>query len=310
MAIAYNRYTGNNSVGVYKDIVDDLFYVNVNETPIMDMSNSIESSSASDYVHYWEEVVHGAKTSNPYKRNEGGDLSTDYTPPTKTERSNTVVESAVPFTLSLRSEAIAKKKGMAGIRNAWERAKADAMVELKDGLEWSLLNGTQASGDSVSVASECNGLLTMAASLGTAAYNTNISGGESNFRTGLNTNKASGGMSGKKKMIFTSYTNKDAIANWTGRATQVQNPGDDAKVYADIEIYVSQYGPIVIMGHTMCASTKLCLFDAQKLSVAWLYPTQTVELGTTKLVAGSLAVANCATLQYDTPSTLFLMTIS
>jgi hypothetical protein len=121
MTTSYNRYTGFSSVGNYKDIVDDLFYVNMNDTPIMDSANSIE---ASDYVHYWEEVAFTAPSSNGYKRNENGSLSTTFTPPTKTERNNTVVESAVPFDLSKRAEAIAQRKGAAGVRDAWAKAKA------------------------------------------------------------------------------------------------------------------------------------------------------------------------------------------
>lgn len=308
MTTSYNRYTGFSSVGVYKDIVDDLFYVNVNDTPVIDLANSIE---ASDYVHYWEEVVYSAVTSNAYKRNESGSLSTPYTAPTKTERSNYVVETAVPFDVSKRAAAIARKRGSAGVRNAWEKAKTDAMVVLKDNVEFSLFRGSSASGDVVSVASECNGLATMAASLGTDAYNTNVSGGETAFRTGLNTNKAAGGMTGKKKMILTSYTNKDLIAkNWVGKATAVNAMASEPKIYADIEIYVSQYGPIVVAGHSMATNAMIVLFDAAKVSTAWLYPTQTVELGTTNLVEGMAAVANCVTLQYDTPTTMMYMTIS
>lgn len=307
MATAYNRYTGSGSVSVYNDIVDDLFYVNDNDNLILDTARS---SEAADYRHYWTEVVHASKTSNPYKLNENGALTTDFTPPTKTARSNWVVESAVPFSVTKREQAIAGKKSNAGVRSAWETAKYEAQVELKDGVEFSLLRGTGATGDAVSVASDCDGLMTMASNSGTAAYNTNISGGEAAFQTGLNTNRAAGGMTGKKKTLVCSYTNRKLIvANWQGRADAVNGMDSDKKIYADVEIYVSQFGPIVIIGHSMAADTGMVLYDANRLSLRWLYPTQTVEVPNTKL-AGSLAVANCLTIQYDNPSTLMYMTIS
>jgi hypothetical protein len=308
MVPSYNRYTNFSSVGNYKDIVDDLFYVNENDSPIMDMGGSKE---ARDYIHYWEEVVYSQVTSNAYKRADGGSLSSTMTPATKTERSNYVVETAVPFDVSKRAAAIAKRRGAAGVRNAWEKAKMDADVILKDNVEYSLLQGASTSGDG-SNASECQGLMVMAAALGTDAYNTNISGGESAFRTGLTTNRDAGGMKGKKKMIFTSYTNKDSIMkNWTGRATAINDMKPEAgKIYADVEIYVSQFGPIAIMGHSMALSTELVVFDGMDLATAWLYPTQTIELGTTNLVEGTAARANCLTLEYERPSTLMYMTIS
>jgi hypothetical protein len=118
-------------------------------------------------------------------------------------------------------------------------------------------------------------------------------------------------MKGKKKMIFTSYTNKDSIAkNWTGRATAINGMDSSKKIYADVEIYVSQYGPIVIMGHALSGSDELVLFNGMEIATAWLYPTQTIELGTTNLVEGMAARANCLTLEYERPSTLLYMTIS
>ena len=62
---SYNRYSGSGSTAVYDDIVDDLFYITQNETPIQDMG---KNTIAKDYAHDWTEVLYAAVTQNNYKR--------------------------------------------------------------------------------------------------------------------------------------------------------------------------------------------------------------------------------------------------
>lgn len=309
MASSYNRGSGSGAVGVYKDIVDDLFYVTKREAPLMDSAKSVQ---ASDNTHYWESVVFGAFTSNPYKRAESASLSTTYTPNTKTEYSNIVEESAIPFDVSTRAYFIAKNKGYAGIKDMWATARTEADIELKDACEWSLLNGTP----SASATYSMQGLIPMATTYGTTSYTTTATfafptAGEANFRTMLNTMRGAGGVRGRKKVCLTSYTNKDSIGkSWNGNATQTQQLAEDAKKYADIKFYVSQFGVVAIMGHDMCASTNLVVYDAEDLAIAWLYKTQTIDLAVSSLVKGNAARANAMTLQYKNPTTLGWMSIS
>ena len=314
MAGAYNRYTGSGSVGVYKDIVDDLFYVTQNETPIFDMA---KSSVARDYVHYWESTVFAAVTANSFTKADGEALSTSWTPSTKTEYSNYIEEAAIRFDVTKRAAAIASQRGYAGIKNYWTTAKFEAQTVLKDNNEFSLLNGTPASGDAVTSESKTQGLIPMATTYGTTGYEAAATfsyptGGEAEFRTLLTNMRAAGGARGRKKMVFTSYTNKDNIGkSWLGNATEISDMVDKAQKFADIKVYVSQYGPLTIMGHDMCSSTNLVVFDAEDLYMAWLYKTQTIDLGRTGLQENVAATANAMGLEYRRPSTLgCLLTVS
>lgn len=313
MAGAYNRFTGSGSVGVYKDIVDDLFYVTQNESPIFDMA---KTSVARDRVHYWESTVFAAVTGNGFTQADGATLSTSWTPSTKTEYSNEVEEAAIRFDVTKRSGAIAAQKGYAGIKSMWTTAKYEANVVLKDNNEYSLLNGARATGDAVTSASRMEGLIPMATTYGTVnavtgttfAYPT---GGETIFRNLLNSMRTAGGLRGRKKMVFTSYTNKDKIGkSWLGNATEVNAMAKDGQKYADIKIYVSQYGPLTIMGHDMCGSDDLVVFDSEDLYIAWLYKTQTLDLGRTGLQENVAASANAMTFEYRKPTTLGYLHIS
>ena len=307
MVSSYNRYSGSASVGLYKDIVDDLFYVTENETKLMDMAKSTEAKDG--IFHYWEEIKYAAVTANNYSRADGASLSTTYTPPTKTERYNYVEESAVPFDVTKRQAESAKRRGIAGVRSLWGQAKTEAMVVLKDNVEWALLNGTKATGDA-STASTMDGLTTMAESLGTTATEAtasfpDVTGGEAEFKSLLNSMRAAGGMRGRKKMLIVSYTNRDSISTyWRGRADDVRDLAKDARIYADVQIYVSMYGPIAIEGHDMCSAVDMVIFDTEDVEIAWLYRTQTIDLGRTGLQENIAAVANACTLQYNRPARL------
>jgi len=304
---SYNRYTGSGATAVYRDIVDDLFYITQNETPIMDMAKNVE---AKDQKHEWTEVLYAAVTQNNYKRADGADLTSTYTPPAKTVFENYVEESAIPFDVSKRSAAIGKRGGYAGPNDQWAKAKTEAMVVLKDNVEWAILNGTKASGDS-SNPSQMDGLLTLAEDKGTASHTATVASGEADFRALLQTMRGNGGMRGRKKMLFTSYPNRDLIgANWKGNATETNTMSKEAKIYADVKVYVSPHGPIMVEGHDMCADTDLVIFDAEDLNLAWLYNTTTIELGRTGLQENVAAVANAVTLEYTKPSTLGYLEIS
>lgn len=303
---SYNRQTNPGSISIYTDIWDELFDINLGETKLMDMGTNIE---AKDQVHYWTEKTYTKKTSNPYRRTDGAATTSD-TPPQKEQFNNNISESAVNFDVSKRSQAISTRGGEAGVRNQYANAKTDAMVELKNAVEWDLLNGTKTD-ESGATPSQMDGLMSLASTNGVSSAMGSVSGAEGGFRAFLDRIFDTGGLMGNKRMVLVSYRNKDVISsNWTGNATVVQGESKDTTLYADVKYYSSQYGVLMIEGHRNCAETEGVVFDADEVNLAWLYNTDVTELGLTGVQEGNLLVSNCLTLQYEKPSTLGYMTFS
>ena len=313
MASSYNRYAGPSATGLKKDIVDKLHYVQTVDCVIFDTANN---TVAKDGVyHYWTSTVYAKPTQNAYKRACGASLSTTFTAPTKTEHVNYIEESAVPFDVTKRAAAAAKRGGVAGVKDQWKAAKMEAAEELKYGVEYALLLGVKATGDG-STASQMDGLFTMAAaaaSTGTVTSATFQASGEAQFKALLSKIRGAGGLRGKKKVALMSYDNvQRVIDGWTGRATATNDVSNgNKKIFNDVDVYVSQFGPIAVMGHDILSATDgVGIYDAEMLNLAWLYKTETIELGTTNLVEGMAALANALTLEYDKPSTLGLMKVT
>lgn len=311
-----NSYTGQGSVGQYKDIKDVLYYIEGNEAPIQKMAKY--TKAAGPTTHYWEELKYTNNTSNSEQKTEGQDLTAD-TPPTKTERYNFVEENAETYYVSNKVDAAAKNGAFAGIKDYIRESKKQAMIELKGKLEASLLVGAGDVGSNASTPTpgKMNGLFTMALGYGSTGYIATASfgttDGEAAFRALLNTTRAAGGMRGMKKAMFTSYAAKDLIAkNWVGNVTEVNADASSATIYADVKVYSSQYGRIAIYGHDVLGTTAgadVTVFDEEELAIAWLYNTRTEPLGKTGL-ADKFAVANACTFQYGKPSTLGYLIVS
>lgn len=311
-----NSYTGQGSVGQYKDIKDALYYIEGNEAPIQKIAKYTKAKGPT--THYWEELKHTNNTSNTEQKTDGQDLTAD-TPPTKTEMYNFVEENAETYYVSNKVDAAAKNGAFAGIKDYIREAKKQAMIELKGKLEASLMlgEGDVGSNETTPTPGKMNGLMTMALGYGSTGYIATASfgttDGEEAFKTLLNTTRSKGGMRGMRKAIFTSYPNKDLIsAKWVGRTTETTSDAKDATIYADVKVYSSQYGRIVVYGHDclgVASGADLTVFNEEQLSIAWLYQTRTDQLGKTGL-ADKFAVANACTLQYDKPSTLGYLIVS
>jgi len=311
-----NSYTGQGSVGQYKDIKDALFYIEGNEAPIQKIAKYTKAKGPT--THYWEELAYTSNTANAEQKTEGQDLTAD-TPPTKTERYNYVEENAETYYVSNKVDAASKAGAFAGIKDYIRESKKQAMIELKGKLEASLLlgEGDVGSNDTTPTPGKMNGLMTVALGYGSTGYIASASfattDGEAAFRALLNTTRSKGGMRGMRKAVFTSYTAKDSIAkNWVGNVTEVNADASAATIYADVRVYSSQYGRIVLYGHDclgVAAGADMVVFDEEQMNIAWLYQTRTDQLGKTGL-ADKFAVANACTLQYDKPSTLGYLIVS
>jgi hypothetical protein len=312
---AFNTYSGPSSLGKYKDIYDELFYVNANETQLFDMSGN-DSGVINSKVE-WVEKIEGAQTLHQYTVYEGMSISTNATPTAKNERYNYIEEFAVPFDVTKRAAELAKNGGEAGVTNLVDTAMKEAQVKLKIANELSMTFGTLSIGNATAAGSQMDGLVTIAGTLGTDCYLTAItSATETTFRTALNTNASAGGLMTNKKILMLSYTHKDSIGlNWKGNATDVNSVVEEAKIYADVKIYVSQYGPITVVGNrnfnaTLSTSTYGILFEKDYLNKVWLYNSQIMDKSTNKINASDFSYINCFTLRYDKPTTLMQIIIS
>jgi len=312
MADTLNRFSGPGSVGIYNDIVDEIYDINCAETPFMDTAKGVAALVAKDFTHSWISRVYANATTNGYKVYDGKAL-TSFTPPTDTAYSNYVEQTCVPWSIGKGMEAIIKQGGKAGVTNALTDQVTSARATLKINNEASLVNGTPVA-NAATTEGAMGGIVYMAQTYGSSDTTlASISAGETKFRTLLNTGANAGALQGNKQCLLCSHTNRDKIAQyWKGIADDVNTMAKDKTIEGSVDFYAHQYGILTIQGHRALASDdhSLVVYDTNDLGVAWLAPTQTIDYPLATVTAASGAEYNALTLQYDKPTTLIYAYVS
>jgi hypothetical protein len=297
----------DNSTSLKKGIVDELSLIRTVVTPIWDVA---KQEPVSTTTHYWNYVKLSAPTSSNAK-SEGATLTAG-TPSTETQFTQYTEVNARTFRVNSSMESMAKNGGLVGRTSEEVRLEKEARELLKTDCEWSFLNGAGAAGDTTPTARTMKGLITIAASGVTAtAASATFSGtaGESAMEAHLIAVRAQGGLMGQKRLIYCSHTVKSAIRKWTGIATAVQTFAPDQKIYANVKIWESLFGPIQIEGHDLMPDTKVVTLDPNELVIEVLTPTRKDQNAVGALFT-EYAVHNEMSIRYQPVASLGVVTLS
>ena len=85
---------------------------------------------------------------------------------------------------------------------------------------------------------------------------------------------------GEPDTILVGPSQKQTFSTFSGNSTRFDK-GEDAKLYAAIDVYVSDFGTLKIMPSRFQRSRDAFVLTSDKLAVAYLRPFQTIELATT-----------------------------
>jgi len=297
----------DNAVSLKKGIVDELSLIRTVVTPIWDVA---KQKPVSTTTYFWNYVKLTAPTSSNAK-SEGATL-TAQNPQTEVQFTQYTEVNARPFRVNSSVESMAKNGGLVGRTSEEVRLEKEARELLKTDCEWSFLNGVGAAGNTTPTARKMKGLITIAGSGVTAtAAASSFSGtaGESAMEAHLIAIREQGGLMGQKRLIYCSYTTKSAIKKWTGIATAVQTFAQDQKIYANVKIWESLYGPIQIEGHDLMPDNKLVVLNPDEIVIDVLTPTRKDQNAVGALFT-EYAVHNEMSIRYQPVASLGLMTLS
>jgi len=85
---------------------------------------------------------------------------------------------------------------------------------------------------------------------------------------------------GDPDTVIVGPSQKQTFSTFSGNATRFDK-SEDAKLYAAIDIYVSDFGTLNIIPNRFSRSRDAFVLQSDKLAVAYLRPFQTIELATT-----------------------------
>jgi hypothetical protein len=85
---------------------------------------------------------------------------------------------------------------------------------------------------------------------------------------------------GEPDTVMVGPQQKQTFSTFSGNATRFDK-SEDSKLYAAINVYVSDFGSLTIMANRFQRSRDAFVLQSDKLAVAYLRPFQTIELATT-----------------------------
>jgi hypothetical protein len=85
---------------------------------------------------------------------------------------------------------------------------------------------------------------------------------------------------GEPDTIMLPPAQKQIFSTFTGNATRMDK-SEDAKLYASVDFYVSDFGTLQAVPNRFMATREAFILQSDKLAVAYLRPFQTIELAKT-----------------------------
>jgi hypothetical protein len=278
MAAPTNTFLTTAAIGNREDLSDVIYRITPTVTPFLSMASK---SKATNTLHEWQ-VQDLASAANNAQA-EGDTLAAKVVTPTVRLNNRTQI-SAKAVVVSGTQQAL----NQAGVRDQMSYQLAQISLELKRDLETGL---TQ---NSVTATSprQSRGLTgwisdNVDAGVGYVASNyvTNVAQTDGTQRAFTeaqlkNVLQKVFTAGGEPDTILVGPSQKQTFSTFSGNSTRFDK-GEDSKLYAAIDIYVSDFGTLKIMPSRFQRSRDAFVLTSDKVAVAYLRPFQTIELATT-----------------------------
>lgn len=85
---------------------------------------------------------------------------------------------------------------------------------------------------------------------------------------------------GEPDTVMVGPSQKQTFSTFSGNSTRFDK-GEDAKLFAAIDVYVSDFGSLTVVPNRFQRSRDAFVLTSEKMAVAYLRPFQTIELATT-----------------------------
>lgn len=279
MTAPTNTYLTTAAIGNREDLVDIIYRISPTATPFLNMA---AKTKASNTLHEWQtQDLAAAVTTNAQA--EGDNASAKVATPTVRLNNRTQIA-----TKTVIVSGTQQAMNPAGRKNELSYQMAMASLELKRDMESSLCQ-LDVTATSPRQSRGLRGWLVdnidSGAGYVAASYtgNTGTTDGtqraftEAQLKNVLQKCFTAGG---DPDTIMVGAAQKQTFSTFTGNATRFDK-SEDAKLYAAIDVYVSDFGSLKIMPNRFQRTRDAFVLQSDKMAVAYLRPFQTIELATT-----------------------------
>lgn len=277
MAAPSNTFLTTAAIGNREDLTDAIYRISPTQTPVLNMSSK---TKATNTLHEWQTQDLAAAADNAQA--EGDNATAKVVTPTVRLNNRTQIS-----TKTVIVSGTQQAMNPAGRKDELAYQLALASAEIKRDMEFGLTQN-----DVLATAPrKSRGLR------GWVVDNVNNNGGTlANYVT--NTGYTPGTQrafteaqvkdvlqkiytaGGEPDMIMMSPAAKQTFSGFTGNATRFDK-SEDAKLYASVDYYVSDFGTIQAVPNRFQAARDVFILQSDKLAVAYLRPFMTVELAKT-----------------------------
>ncbi len=277
MTAPSNTYLTTAAIGNREDLSDTIYRISPTVTPLLSMA---AKTTATATLHEWQTQDLAAAAANAQA--EGDNASAKVVTPT-VRLSNRTQISTKTVIVSGTQQAV----NSAGRKNEMGYQVALASLELKRDMELGLTqNDVTATSPRQSrgllgwvVDNTSNGGGTLASYINNTG-NTNgtlRSFTEAQVKAVLQLQYTAGG---EPNTIMLPPALKQTFSTFTGNATRMDK-SEDAKLYASIDVYVSDFGEIKAVPNRFMRTRDVFTLQSDKLAVAYLRPFSSIDLAKT-----------------------------
>ena len=284
MAAPTNTFLTTAAIGNREDLTDVIYRISPTVTPFVSMS---AKSVAKNTLHEWQTQDLAAAAAN--MQNEGDNASAKTVTPTVRLKCNCQIS-----TKTVIVSGTQQAMNPAGRKNELSYQLSLAALELRRDIEYGIHQGLASAATASTSPRQVNTLgvwihdnvdtgASFAAGTYTAAAGTNNTDGtqiaftEARLKNVLQKCFTAGG---EPDTILLPPLAKQTFSTFTGNATRFDK-SEDAKLYASVEVYVSDFGEIKAVPSRFQRTRDVWVMQSDKWAIAYLRPFQTIELATT-----------------------------
>ena len=278
MAAPTNTFTTASAIGNREDLTDVIYRISPTATPLLNLA---AKAKASNTLHEWQVQDLAAAVAN--NAQVEGDDATAKAVTVTTRLNNRTQISTKNVTVSGTQQAM----NPAGRKDELAYQLSLASLELKRDMESSLTQNDVA-GTSPRTSRGLRGWVVdnvdrNGGTLANYTSNTGYTAGtqraftETQLKNVLQLCFTNGG---EPDTIMVGPAQKQTFSTFTGNTTRFDK-SEDAKLYAAIDVYVSDFGTLNVIPNRFQQARDAFVLQSDKLAVAYLRPFSTVELAQT-----------------------------
>jgi len=278
MTAPTNTYLTTSDVGRREDLIDIIYRISPTQTPVLNMA---AKTKATNTLHEWQVQDLASAVSNNAQA-EGDDASAKTITPTARLTNRTQISTKTVIVSGSEMQA-----NTAGVKDMLGYQLGLASLELKRDMESSAcqLDVTATSprqsrglrGWVVDNVSNNGGTLASYTSNTGYTAGTLRNFAESQVKDVLQKCYTAGG---EPDTIMLPPALKQTFSGFTGNATRFDK-SEDAKLYASVDVYVSDFGELQAVPNRFMATRDVFLLQSDKLAIAYYRPFFTKELAAT-----------------------------